>query len=375
MFKYVEIVNQELIVKSLPTINHIPDVLIEIAQIRETQFCYFNKPRWYNFFKMLLNFASGKIQDHTKFILYGDVWLRDFKLHKNKLSNFSLRCGYEEDAVFAQINDALFWKLQVHITHTVQQVLEFYNFYYSCKKSLRKVLDVLFAYTNITNTYLFNNKLAKEDFADLPKGWKDKLPQLEKLLDVNTCRYLQGKTFVQSFDVLRTIKTYSKKYGVYFDKLLNDDVHFQLDDPESVRQGFYYHLHKNNRLLCDPLRTTFDLLGKWKLVELNTTYAFVEESAVQNHCIGRGNGYIARVAKGEIRAFSFRKMFGESEKRHTIVYSRKGNVWSVEQDRSVNNYMKENVYDNYTLKCLEVNIERLRKELTKTLRQTEEDLI
>jgi hypothetical protein len=372
-FKYVEIVNQELIVKSLPTINHIPDVLIEIAQIRETKFCYFNKPRWYNFFKLLLTLQSAEIQDRTKFILYGDVWLRDFKLHKNKLNNL---CPYEEDAVFAQINYALFWKLHVSdLTYTVQQLLNVYNFYYSCKKNLRKILDILFAYTNITNTYFFNNKLTKEDFADLPKNWKDKLPQLDKLLQNNAAHYLRGKTFVQSFDVLRTLKTYSKKYGVYFDKLLNDGVYFQLDDAESVRQVFYCHLHKNNRLLCEPMKITFDLLGKWKLVELNTTYAFVEESAVQNHCIGRGNSYITRVARGEIRAFSFRKMFGENEKRHTIVYSRKGNVWSIEQDRSVNNYSKEKVYDNYTLKCLEVNIERLKKELTKTLRQTEEDLI
>jgi hypothetical protein len=127
--------------------------------------------------------------------------------------------------------------------------------------------------------------------------------------------------------------------------------------------------------LCEPLQTGFDLLGKWKLVELNTTYGFVEESAVQNHCIGRGNSYISRVIQGQIRAFSFRKTIGNSEKRHTIVYFRQGNRWLVEMDRGVNNYHKENIYNNYDLKCLEVNIERLRKELEKNLRQTEEDLI
>ncbi len=371
MFKYVEIINQELIVKSLPSVNHLPDVLVEIAQIRETQFCYFNKPRWYNFFKLLLSHQSAHINDVTKLLLYGDVWFHDFKLYDNDLRNFK---SYEQDVVFDKIEYKLFRFLRIESIPTYK-LLNLYNFYYSCKKNLREVLNVLFVYENIRNDYLFDNKLVKEDFSDLPKGWKDKLTQLNKLLNINTCKYVSGKTFRESFDVLRTIKNYSKKYGVYFDRLFADGVAFQLGDPESVKQVFYYHLHKNNRLLCEPLRITFDLLGKWKLVELNTTYGFVEESAVQNHCIGRGNSYIARVSQGQIRAFSFRKTIENSEKRHTIVYFRQGNRWLIEMDRGVNNYHKENIYNNYDLKCLEVNIERLRKELEKNLRQTEEDLI
>lgn len=360
-YKYVDIQNHELIITHLPSVNVIPQVLVELAQMRESKFCYFNQARWFDFLKHLLYKSTNvKITEKTQLYLYGTTWFNDFYIRPtNKLCAVDLDIT---DQVFGE-----FWQKFKDVNDT-QKLLNIYNFYYSAKKNIRRILDELFDYKNITYFFLVDQSLQKDYFTDLPKGWKNKLPQLDKLLFTNTLVYFQDKTFKESFDVLNRLKFYTKKYGILFEQLINQQK-LDLNNPEGVKHTFYTYLNKNNRLLCEPLRINFTFLGNWKLVELNTTYDFVEESSVQNHCIGRSNNYINSVRNGKIRAFSFRK----NEKRYTIVYARQGNVWYVEQGKCVNNRNKEDMFNGSDLKYLEVNIERLKKELEKQLRLVVED--
>ena len=376
-YKYVTIENQELIVKYLPSVDVIPDVIIELAQLRDSKFCYFNHNRWYDFFKYLLDNENPYVNDVFLFQYYASFWFEHFRINKQrrlegigtKIGVANLTLPFGVDLVFYDLYGRCLWNYRNVQT---QKLLNLYNTYYGLKKSIRQVVNELLRYNNISAIFLLDREFTKDDFADLPKGWKDKLPQLDKLLFSNLEYFKHVQKFNECFVVLSKIKRYVKKYGFLFHQLLNEHL-LDLDDEEDIRRKFYNYLNKNNRFLCEPLNITFQLLGKWELVELNTTYKFVEESAVQNHCIGRSNNYISRVKNGHIRAFSFRKTFGESEKRHTIVYARQGNTWLVEQDRSVNNFHKEDVYSSCDLKFLEVNIERLRKELEKKLRKTVED--
>lgn len=367
--KYVDIQNQELVITNLPSVDVVPQVLVELAQMRESKFCYFNQARWFGFLKYVLCLSGGvEVKDKTQFYLYGYYWYDNFWVD---LSN--TLCPVRANIIDHIFDDFVekFWK-KFNGTQQAKDLLRFYNFYYSAKKNTRKILNELFTYKNITSFFLLDKQPQKEDFADLPKGWKDKLPQLDKLLFSNALVYFQDKTFKESFHVLNQFKFYTKKYGVLFQQLIEEQT-LNLDDPEDVKRKFYTYLNKNNRLLCEPLPITFSVLGNWKIVELNTTYNFVEESSVQNHCIGRSNNYINRVRNGDIRAFSFRKFIGEHEWRYTIVYYRQGNVWYVEQGKCVNNRSKEAIFNGSDLKYLEVNIERLKKELDKQLRRIAED--
>lgn len=363
-YKYVDIQNHELVITNLPSVDVIPQVIIELAQIQEYKFCYFNKNRWFNFLKHIITHLGfpPEIHDLHLFQMYGVFWFKDFYVEDNRLSfaEYSTKTEtltFEESVLLLTV-----------FRRDINSLLRFYNVYYGLKKNVKTVIHELVKYANITSAFLSDSHFTKEDFADLPKGWKDKLIQLDKLLFTKTSVYFKEKTFKDSFQVLNKLKFYTKKYGILFQQLINEQQ-LDLDDPEDVNHKFYTYLNKNNRLLCEPLRVNFTLLGNWKLVELNTTYDFVEESAVQNHCIGRSNNYINRVRSGNIRAFSFRK----NERRYTIVYVRQGNIWHIEQGKCVNNYAKENMFGGSDLKYLEVNIERLKKELEKQLRRTMED--
>jgi hypothetical protein len=365
-YKYVDIQNQELVVTNLPSVDVIPQVLVELAQMRESKFCYFNQSRWFDFLTYLLyKFGRNtKVNEKNQFYLYGSFWFDSF--YVDVYDNIRPLNVSIQDDVFLNFHGHL---LNRFVGQTCpDKLLTLYNFYYKVKKSAREVINSLFAHNNVATLYLLDKPLSKDDFVDLPKGWKDKLVQLDKLLFSNALVYFQDKTFKESFHVLNQLKFYTKKYGVLFQQLI-DNQKLDLDDSDNVKHKFYTYLNKNNRLLCEPLRVSFTLLGNWKLVELNTTYDFVEESAVQNHCIGRSNSYTSRVRSGHIRAFSFRK----NERRYTIVYARQGNVWYVEQGKCINNRDKEVMFSGSDLKYLEVNIERLKKELDKQLRRIAED--
>lgn len=366
--KYVDIQNYELLITDLPSVDVIPEALVELAQMQECRFCDFNQARWFNFLKHVIKNLGfpPKIHDLHLFQMYGVFWFNDFYITDNNELSFAEYFGTKTlEFVESKLLLTVFRR-------DINSLLRFYNTYYGLKKNVKSIVNELAKYKNITSVYLTDGNFTKDDFADLPKGWKDKLPQLDKLLFSNALCYFRNKTFNESFHVLNQLKFYTKKYGVLFQQLIEEQT-LNLDEPEYVKRKFYAYLNKNNRLLCEPLPITFSVLGNWRIVELNTTYNFVEESSIQNHCIGRGNYYISRVLNGELRAFSFRKIIDQREQRYTIVYERKGNVWTIGQGKCVNNLEKKDVFKGSDLKYLEVNIERLKKELEKQLRLTVED--
>lgn len=341
----VAIVNKELVVVNIN--SSIVEIIISLLETKSCNDCYFNRDKWFTLLQYIGDNTTLDNIDKTKLYLYGAEWFDYFTVNHNKL------------VVFNKRENTLLEKLVKH--YDKRFVFTSYVYYTSVKKNVREQLDILFDYKNVI-TYLFSNTWLS--FDNLPKGWKDNLPRLNSFLDTDLARYLNQTTLTEQINTVRQINKQVKSYGKIFLTVLKDSF-VNLNDEEDVRQKTFLYLRQNNRLLVDPISTTFSTLGKWTIVELNTKLSFIDESAVQNHCIGRGDYYINRVVGGDLRAFSFRKINGEKETRYTVTYIKENNHWEVEQDKGFNNRDKSRLYSGYDLKCLEVNIERLKKELDK----------
>lgn len=352
--KHVAIINKELVPQN---IKQIAKTILELCEINSCHDCYFNKDKWFTLFQYLIahtdiNTTLSNL-DLTKLYLYGADWFDYFGVRNNQIVVYNLRH-----------NDLLYDLVKTH--HIGYHILfRYYVVYTSSRKNVKAKLDRIRHYPNVYQHILLRQDVANLD-QNLPKSWVDNLPKLNTYLDNPYLldNYFDKNCFAQQIEITRCINKYVKKYGKTFIELIQENC-FDILNDEVVQTKVFMHLRKNNKLLVDPLPINNNYLGIWRVVELTTKLSFVDESDIQNHCIGRGDGYVNQVIGGRLRAFSFRKLFAGKESRYTVTYVRSGSRWEVCEENGVNNRKKDKLYDVYDLKCLEINMERVKQDLDK----------
>jgi hypothetical protein len=348
--KNVAIINKELVIANID--NNLINIIIELCEVKSCYDCFFNKDKWFTLLQHLIKYddvnKSFNNADKTKFYLYGTEWFDYFRVRRNQIVPYNLRQ-----------NDLL----QSCVNFSPQLLFNYFVKYNSVRKHVKNRLDIIRNYPNVFLNVVLAQNLANID-DDLPKGWVDNLPKLNSYLDNYYLKYFSNNKFSEKITTTRTINNYVKKYGKLFFDILNCE-RVDLNDNEDVENKVFNYLRRNNKLIVEPIPLVENYIGGWKVHELVTNLFFIQESEFQNHCIGRGDFYINQVKGGNLRAFSFRKKVGDKEWRYTVTYSKSGNRWEVEQHNGFNNRDKSRLFDEYDLKCLEVNIERVKKELDK----------
>lgn len=341
--RHVDIRNKELIITN---IDNIPETILELLQTKDCYDCYFNRDKWFTLLQYLSQpYVALNNTDKTTLFMYGAEWCDYFSIKNNQLQPYNKK----QDDILTQLT-TIFDK---------DVVFKLYVFYCAVKKSVKQQLEILLNYPSIAKQ-IDKRYLSK---LSLQKGWKDNLPKLNNYLwSGELYRYFKNKCLFDQIETVRIINKHTKQYGEVFITVLSDDF-INLEDENEIKQKLFVYLRQNNRYIVDPFSTNFATLGHWYIVELNTKLLFIDESATLNHCVGRGDYYINRVRGNELRVFSFRKQINDKKCRYTVAFKKVGNRWFVDQDKGVNNRDKTALFNSYDLKCLEVNIERLKKEL------------
>lgn len=352
--KNVAIINKELVITNIN--GNLINIIIQLCEVNSCYDCYFNKDKWFTLLQHLTKYNSVDKSfnhvDKTKFYLYGVEWFDYFQVRQNHIVAYNLRNNdLLESCINKKYSPALLFK--------------YYVCYTSVRKHIRNILKVVSNYPAV-----FFNIISHQDIPNiannLPKGWQDNLAKLDFYLGVDYYynNYFNNKTFLEQLIITRAINNYVKKYGNLFHKILQSE-NIDINNDDEINNKVFNYFRRNNKLLIEPIPLSETYLGEWKVYELVTNLFFIEESEKQNHCIGRGHYYINQVIGGHLRAFSFRKVINDKECRYTVTYEKNGNRWCVDQHKGVNNKDKTNLFDEYDVKCLEINIERVKKELDK----------
>lgn len=350
--KNVSIINKELVITNID--DNIISIIIELCEIKNCyDGVYFNKDKWFTLLQYLLKPGDSKTSfdlrvDKTKFYMYGTEWFEYFSVKGGTIVPYNLRPNNILEKCKSFSSNMLY---KYFVLHT------------SAKKNIREKLNILSKYNNIFHNVLVYQGIENLN-KDLPKGWIDNLPRLNTYLKINYIynNYLIVNDISQQIKITRTINSYIKKYGQTFFSILESEK-ISLDDKEDVDRKVFLYLRRNNKLIVEPIQLIEHLLGEWIVRELVTRLFFIEESDIQNHCIGRGDYYVNQVKGGNLRAFSFRKNIDGKERRYTVTFIKDGNRWKLHQHSGYNNADKKELFTDYDLKCLEINIERVKKEL------------